>query len=243
MKETTKGLGSVFFVFAGYVMSVTAFVLGGNVGNQLGFTGGILALLLGNMILALYAGVLGIIGRKAQRASTDLFKPVYGVKGQVITSSIVSLFSLVFVSVYCSLVGNMVTSLFPAVSPYVGLAVYLVILTLINLKGFKGMSVFSKFGVPMIAAFIVYGLFMVNSKVGFANVLTAQPSAPVSHFLVVEREYVKTFENVPAVRPAGFIAWVVGVCGSVFIPVGISPLNGFVVAVIVYAFLRKAVKM
>ena len=45
MNNEKKGLGSVFFVFAGYVLSVTAFVIGGNVGNQLTFGKGVLALL------------------------------------------------------------------------------------------------------------------------------------------------------------------------------------------------------
>ena len=83
-----KGLGSVFFVFAGYVLSVTAFVIGGNVGNQLDFSEGVLALFIGNMILACYAGVLGYIGTKANKSSTDIFKPVFGIKGQVIAASI-----------------------------------------------------------------------------------------------------------------------------------------------------------
>ena len=61
MQNETKGIGSVFFVFAGYVLSVTAFVLGGNVGNQLTFMDGVLALLVGNMILAFYAGILGYV--------------------------------------------------------------------------------------------------------------------------------------------------------------------------------------
>ncbi|MFI3312288.1 MAG: cytosine permease [Eubacteriales bacterium] len=409
MKQETKGLGSVFFVFAGYVLSVTAFVLGGNVGNQLGFTQGILALLVGNLLLGLYAGVLGLIGKKTGRSSTDLFKPVFGIKGQVIAASIVSLFSLVFVSVYCSLVGNMMTSLFPGLSPFVGLAVYLVILVIINLKGFKGMSIFSKIGVPIIAAFVIYGLVSVGNKVGFANVLTAEPTTPttffaavsviaaswmtgatfsaditrfvkkpsyvfiatigsficvtlletvalicalgtgqsdlvqilasldmsavafviyvlltissgqavvfiaaqalenitkvvrgregqesdgkftakhfivpscifagaigvfmtlngftstflsllgiigtaippvggtiVGHFLVVEREFEKTFDNMPSLRISGFISWICGVCVSFFMTWGIAPVNGFVTAVVVYALLRKFTKI
>ena len=165
-----KGLGSVFFVFAGYVLSVTAFVIGGNVGNQLDFSEGVLAF---------------YIGTKANKSSTDIFKPVFGIKGQVIAASIVSLFSLVFVSVYSSLVGNMMSSLFGGISPYIGMVLYLVLITLINLKGFKGMSIFSKIGVPIIAAFVVYGLIMVGNQIGFKNLATAQPIAPAPFMSVV----------------------------------------------------------
>lgn len=401
----SKGFWSIFFVFSGYVLSVTAFVLGGNAGSQLGFTKGVLALLIGNMLLACYAGTLGYIGKQSSCSSTDLFKPVYGIKGQVLTASVVSLFSLVFVSVYSALVGSMAASLFPGLSPFVGLVVYLVILLYINLKGFKGLSAFSKIGVPMIAAFVLYGLFVVEQKVGFSNVISAEPTAPVpffdavsiiaaswmtgatfssditrfvkqknhvflvpigaficvtfleavalacalgtgqsdlivilsdlgmsavafilyilltitsgqavvfiaaqalenitkvvrgqvgkesdgkftathfimpscvfagaigvfmivngftssflgmlgiigtaippvggtlvGHFLVVEREFVKTFENMPSYRPAGFVAWIIGIACSTYITFGIKPLNGFIAAAIVYIVLRK----
>lgn len=185
MTEERKGFGSVFFVFAGYVLSVTAFVLGGTVGNQLNFTKGVLSLFIGNMILAGYAGILGYIGNKAQKSSTDTFKPVFGVKGQVISSTIVSLFSLVFISVYSSLVGSMTQSLFNLPSPYIGFAVYLTVIVLINLKGFKGMSLFSKIAVPAIGLFIVYGLFVINRKVGFSNVLEIRPKEEGTFFSVL----------------------------------------------------------
>lgn len=185
MNNEKKGLGSVFFVFAGYVLSVTAFVIGGNVGNQLTFGKGVLALLAGNMILAFYAGIIGFIGTKANKSSTDIFKPVFGVKGQVIAATIVSLFSLVFVSVYSSLVGSMMSSLFGGISPYIGMTLYLIIITLINLKGFKGMSIFSKIGVPVIGLFVIYGVCMVGSHVGFKNLATAQPITPTSFSAVV----------------------------------------------------------
>lgn len=185
MDHETKGLGSVFFVFVGYVLSVTAFILGGNVGNQLNFKGGLLALLVGNMVLAAYAGILGVIGKRCNCSSTDMFKPVFGVKGQVVTSAVVSLFSLIFVGVYSSLVGSMASSLFHIQSPYIGMAVYLVIIILINLKGFKGMSIFSKIGVPIIGLFVVYGLITIGQQIGFKNVSAAVPVNPTPFFTVV----------------------------------------------------------
>jgi len=185
MKTETKSLSNVFFVFAGYVLSVTAFVVGGSVGNQLSFTHGALALLLGNMVLGFYAGIIGVIGMKTNKSSTDIFKPVFGVKGQVLTSTIVSLFSLVFVSVYCSLVGTMMSSLFNGISPYIGLVLYLIVITFINMKGFKGMSLFSKIAVPAIGLFVVYGMIVVSKKVGFTNVTTVAPVTPQPFMAVV----------------------------------------------------------
>jgi purine-cytosine permease-like protein len=106
-------------------------------------------------------------------------------KGQVATSTIVSLFSLVFVSVYSSLVGNMMASLFDGISPFVGLILYLIMITFINLKGFKGMSLFSKIAVPAIALFIVYGMVVVGQRVGFSNVMATVPVSPLPFVSVV----------------------------------------------------------
>lgn len=185
MENQTKGLGSVFFVFAGYVLSVTAFLIGGNVGTQLSFGDGMLALLIGNIVLAFYAGVIGYIGTRSKKSSTEIFQPVFGVKGQVVTATIVSIFSLVFVSVYASLVGSMMASLFNLKTPYVGLFLYLILITLINYKGFKGMSLFSKMAVPAIGIFVVYGVITIGQKIGFTNVVAAQPISPSSLFTVV----------------------------------------------------------
>ena len=403
MEQQTKSLASIFFVFAGYVLSVTAFVLGGTVGSQLTFQQGILCLLVGDMILGLYAGLIGYVGFRTQKSSADLFKPVFGRKGQVIAATVVSLFSLIFVSVYSSLVGSMMSSLFNLNNPFIGLFLYLILITFINLKGFKGMSVISNLGVPAIGIFVIYGMIVIAQKIGFSNVTTAVPSTPasffavlstvvaswttgatfssditryvkkgrlvffvtfgsflcvtvlesvglicalgtgesnivtilgqlhmsgvafiiyllltitsgqavvfiaaqalanvanvikkeeapekaitansfivpisvfaaivavfmtingftnsflsalsligifippvggaiVSHYFFVEREYVKTFENMPEYRPIAFVPWIVGVLVSKFLPMGIHPLNGFITAIILYFVLRK----
>lgn len=176
--EKGQSLLSIFFIFAGYVLSVTAFMVGGNVGNQTTLWSGIAAIIAGNLVLALYAGIIGYVGMKSKRSSTEIFQPVFGIKGQVFTSTIVTLFALCFISVYSSLVGNMMTSFFPNVSPFVGLTAYIFIIGAINLKGFKGMSTLSGIAVPAIAVFVVFGLYMVGTKIGFDNLDIAIPVNP-----------------------------------------------------------------
>lgn len=45
--EKEQSLLSIFFIFAGYVLSVTAFMVGGNVGNQTTLWSGIAAIIVG----------------------------------------------------------------------------------------------------------------------------------------------------------------------------------------------------
>ncbi len=64
----------------------------------------------------------------------------------------------------------------------------------------------------------------------------------VGHFFFVDRDYKKTFENMPDYRIEAFIAWIVGIVISRTITFGIKPLNGFLAAVIFYAIARMITK-
>ncbi|MDR1688945.1 MAG: cytosine permease [Clostridiales bacterium] len=178
MKEEGNGIGSVFAVLAGYVLSATAFTLGGSIGNGLDFAGGLTAIITGNIILALYAGVMGYLCYKTRKNAGETYKPVFGKKGSVLAVSVAGLFVILFCAVYCALVGNMTNAVFPGAPKWVGIAalfIFMTITTAINMTGFKGISYFGKFAIPAILVFVVYGLIMIEKVNGFSNVLEAAP--------------------------------------------------------------------
>ncbi len=402
-EEQTQSLASIFFVFAGFVLSVTAFLIGTKVGQSVPLKEGIGALLLGNMILAAYAGVIGMIGMKTRRSSTVILRPVFGLQGQILVSALITFINISFVSVYASMIGSQLHSFYPFLSPYFGLFAFVMVVGGVNLFGFKGLSVLGKVGVPALAAFVVLGLVKVHARIGFDALTDAVPVTPLpwltvlsfvtaswmtggtlssdltrfarkpyyvfivtfgaflcvtilesvglicslgagegnlvtildklgldsvaifiylilgltsgqaivysfslavmnitkvinggqesrvfnnrfwiiagcifaaavgvlmtrlglldsfkhflimigavvppvgglimAHFLIVERDFDRPFERMPAVRLSAFAAWICGVAGAVFLKFGVTPLNGFFVAVIVYTALRFA---
>ena len=401
----TKGLPSIFFVFAGFVLSVTAFLIGTKVGKSVTLGKGLAALLGGNMILATYAGVIGLIGMKTRRSSTVMLRPVFGLQGQILVSALITFINISFVSVYASMIGSQLAAFFPSLSEYFGLFAFVIVVGAINLFGFKGLSFLGKIGVPALAAFVVIGVLKIHSNVGFDKLAEAVPVEPLpwiavlsfvtaswmtggtlssdltrfarkpyyvfivtfgaflcvtilesvglicslgagegnlvtilsklgldsvaifiylilgltsgqaivysfslavmnitrvinggkdsrvftdkfwivagcviaslvgvimtrtgllfsflnfvkmigiavppvgglimAHYFIVERNFERPFENMPAVRFPAFIAWIAGVAGAYFLKFGIAPLNGFFVAIAVYVVLRFAFK-
>jgi cytosine permease len=181
----TKSLPSIFFVFAGFVLSLTAFLIGTKVGKSVTLAKGLIALITGNMILAAYAGVIGLIGMKTRRSSTVILRPVFGLQGQILVSALITFINISFVSVYASMIGSQLASFFPSLSPYFGLFAFIIVVGAVNLIGFKGLSVLGKIGVPALAFFVVLGLIKVHSKVGFEALAEAVPSDPLPWIAVL----------------------------------------------------------
>jgi cytosine permease len=180
-----KSLSSIFFVFAGFVLSVTAFLIGTKVGQSVTLWRGVSALLGGNMILALYAGTIGFIGAGTRRSSTVMLRPVFGMYGQIVVTALITFINVSFVSVYASLIGTQLSAFFPGLSPYVGLLLFILIVGAVNLAGFKGLSMLGRVGVPALALFIIIGLFKVHSKVGFDQLTQAVPTQPLPWIAVL----------------------------------------------------------
>lgn len=181
----TRGLPSIFFVFAGFVLSVTAFLIGTKVGKSVTLGKGLAALLGGNMILATYAGVIGLVGMKTRRSSTVMLRPVFGLQGQILVSTLITFVNISFVSVYASMIGSQLAAFFPSLSEYFGLFAFVIVVGIINLVGFKGLSFLGKIGVPALAAFVVIGLMKIHSNVGFEKLAEAVPVEPLPWIAVL----------------------------------------------------------
>jgi len=181
----TKSLASIFCVFAGFVLSVTAFLIGTNVGKSVPLKSGIIALFTGNMILAAYAGLIGYIGMRTRRSSTVILQPVFGLHGQILVTALITFINISFVSVYASMIGSQLADFYPSLSPYFGLFAFVAVVGVINIIGFKGLSFLGKFGVPAVGAFVLLGLVQVHRHVGFAALADAVPSAPLPFLAVL----------------------------------------------------------
>ena len=148
---------------------------------------GVVAIILGNMILATYSGLIGAIGCKTRESSTMIFRPVFGTHGQIISSIIVVVFLMGFVAVYSSMIGVLVSTLFPSIPPYIGNLVFVACICTSTIKGFTGMSKLSKVGVPLLGAFVVYGLIQVNLNMGLSAVFEAMPTGTLAFGLIISQ--------------------------------------------------------
>lgn len=186
-KIETQSLNSLIFAFSGLTLSVTAFLVGNTVGMNLSLSKGIIAIIIGNIVLALYAGFIGIIGYNTRESSIMISKPVFGNYGQIITSVIVVVFLMGFVSVYSSMIGSLVHTLFPIIPAYLGNLIFIILISTTTIKGFKGISKLSKVGIPILVLFITYGLYKTNQNIGLANAFTNQPIGSLAFGLIISQ--------------------------------------------------------
>ena len=184
---TTQSTPSIIFTFAGLTLSVTAFLVGSNVGMNLPLGKGILVILLGNIVLALYSGLIGVIGQKTGQPSIMISKPAFGTYGQILTSTIIVIFLMGFVAVYSSMIGSLIHSMFPAVPALVGNFLFIVCITVTTVFGFKGMSLLSKIGLPCLLVFVIYGLYKVNAEMGLDAVVKNVPTGGMAIGLIISQ--------------------------------------------------------
>ena len=184
---TTQSTSSIIFTFAGLTLSVTAFLVGSNVGMNLPLWSGILVILIGNIVLALYSGFIGVIGQKTGQPSIMISKPAFGKYGQILTSTIIVIFLMGFVAVYSSMIGTLLNSMFPAVPALVGNFIFIVCITITTVSGFKGMSLLSKIGLPCLLIFVLYGLYKVNAEIGLDAVVNNVPAGGLAMGLIISQ--------------------------------------------------------
>jgi len=186
-KLETQKLSKLIFAFSGLTLSVTAFLVGSNVGSNLPLYIGMIAIIFGNLVLAVYAGLIGLIGYKNKESSVVISRPVFGNYGQIVTSGVVVIFLMGFVSVYATLFGELINTLFPLISPYLGSLIFIALITISTIKGFSGISGFSKIGVPLLGIFVFYGLYKVNNLVGLSDIVNIKPVGKLAFGLVMSQ--------------------------------------------------------
>lgn len=165
-EEQTQSFANLAMVFAGLTLSITAFLVGSTIGSGLTLFEGIGAIIVGNVLLALYAGILGLIGMRTRTSSTIVSRPAFGIKGQIVSSTIIALFLMGFNAVYATAIGALLHALFPIIPAWIGSIVFVACIVLTSIYGFKGMSWLSKSAIPLIAIFVIFGLSRVSSSVG-----------------------------------------------------------------------------
>lgn len=183
----TQSTPTIVFTFAGLTLSVTAFLVGSNVGMNLPLSLGILVIIIGNIILALYSGFIGVIGQSTRKPSIMISKPAFGSYGQIITSTIVVIFLMGFVAVYSSMIGTLIHTMFPQVPALAGNLAFIICITLTTVSGFKGMSLLSKIGLPCLFVFVLYGLYQVNAQIGLSAVLEKTPVSSLGMGLIISQ--------------------------------------------------------
>lgn len=148
-----KSFLSILVVALGYVFVVPSMQVGGKIGEGLGFSTAIAAILVGSLILAILACIMGFIGAKSGLSLGLLSKLAFGKAGTYVPVVIVVLTSIGWFSIDAYLIGSTTNTLFAniAIWPVVILAGIGMASTAI--KGMKWMSILADIAVPLIIIF------------------------------------------------------------------------------------------
>lgn len=178
-REERQDLYSLASTYAGYGMSCFNLILGGTLGVALSFKHAVIAVLVGNAIIAFIGICCGFVGEKFGVSTTLLTRGVFGKKGQLITTALLAILPPAFVGMYVSQVGDTLKSILPNAPWFIGSIIFLVCIVLTSINGFKGLARLSWIAVPLIIVLSFYGISKVG---GWGIVFAFEPEKPMTLF-------------------------------------------------------------
>jgi len=175
-----KPLLQLIVVQVGWNISVSSFLVGGVVGSGTSFGEAMAAIVLGNLVLAIVASLIGVIGFRTGLTSYLASRAVFGRSGSVLVSLVLGVVAMGFIGVLMDTWGGAVNKLIPAIPSAVFVIAFALAILTTAIFGFKGLHKFSAVAVPVQVAIGLFALFRIGSlDGGFAEVFAAQPAKAI----------------------------------------------------------------
>ena len=179
--DKRRDVYSTTTVWAGWVISVSAFLVGGTIAKGMALVPAIGAILTGNIILVFMATLIASIGCRLGLSTSFISRIIFGRKGSVIVSLVLGIIAMLFIGVLLGALGSVFAVAFPAVPAWLG-PVLLALLTMLSgIYGFKGLAWLSNIAVPLL--WILVALAIVRSAGaagGLAQVFAIVPKGSLS---------------------------------------------------------------
>src|SRR6202167_1008143 len=162
---------SVTMVWIGFPMIITGAMTGSILVLGMGFSKALVAMVLGNLIMFAYVGLLGLIGTKRGMNFALIASIVFGKKGYVFASGLLSTLLLGWYAVQTGITGALVSSTYHL--NYVLMTVIAGVLYIaITFVGVRGLHYIGLVSVPL---FVILGIWVAGDSVanhGWAAVMS-----------------------------------------------------------------------
>lgn len=153
--QARRSLFSVTLVWAGFPMIITGAMTGSILVLGMGFARALVAMIIGNLIMLAYVGLLGILGTRRGVNFALLASVVFGKKGYVLASGLLSTLLLGWYAVQTGITGALVSSTYGL--SYVGMTIVAGLLYIgITFVGVRGLHYIGLVSIPL---FLVLGLW------------------------------------------------------------------------------------
>lgn len=171
----------VAIVAAGFCVCMSGLFTGASLAMGLNLTQAIIASVIGNIILSLYGGAVGMAGAREGVATSMLARHSFGRQGSKIISLVLALSMAGWYSVQVGFFGDTIHAMFPnagIITEKWAAALWGGILMLLSAYfGYKGLAVLSKIAIPLIAITSIIGIYAsVNHAGGWSTLVSMQPA-------------------------------------------------------------------
>ncbi|MGC5022488.1 cytosine permease [Micromonospora sp. DT47] len=179
-RSRRKPLLQLIVVQVGWNISVSSFLVGGVIGAGTTFGEGMAAIAFGNLVLAVVASLIGVIGFRTGLTSYLASRAVFGSFGSVLVSIVLGIVAMGFIGVLMDTWGGAVNHLIPAIPRSVFVVAFALAILTTAIFGFKGLHRFSAVAVPVQVAIGVFALVRIGSlDGGFGEVFAVAPAAAI----------------------------------------------------------------
>lgn len=178
--ERRRGGYALVAVWMGWVISTSSLLVGGTVGAGTTFSVGLTAIILGNALLAVIAGLVGYVGYRTGLTTYLASRLLFGSRGSVVPSIVLGVLAMGFIGVLMDAFGTAMNALVPAVPWTAFVIAFALAITLTAIFGFRGLAVLSAVAVPAMVLFAVASIGRIGgSEGGFATAVDAVPETSI----------------------------------------------------------------
>lgn len=179
----------ILFVWTGLIFSVSTMLYGGVVGSQLPLSKAILAILCGNLFLAVVTTLVSFMGTDTGLGAFELTKYSFGTIGGKIISLLRTIISLGWAGIGSILVVDLLSFFVPFFATMVGFSIGGIVINALFIltvwKGFHSLHKLSQFAIPAIILIFGVALFQADKVYGIVTLFEKSPAQPEGFFAVV----------------------------------------------------------
>jgi cytosine permease len=180
-EKDRRGLYATAMVWAGWVISISAFLTGGVVGAGLTAAEGLAAVFLGNAVLAAIAVLVGLVGYRNGLSSYLIARVLFGRQGSMLASLIIGILAMGFIGVLLDGFGKTLNALLPFVPYWLAIVVFAGMVTATAIFGFRGLAALSVVAGPLLWLLLLWGLLTAIAMIGGIDKVFAAPAQkPIS---------------------------------------------------------------
>ncbi|MCZ0716828.1 cytosine permease [Aerococcus kribbianus] len=175
-----QGFWQMFVIMMGFTFFSPSMIAGGQLGLGLNMKNFVIALVVGNLFLCLYTGLLGYIGQKTGMSLDALAMKSFGRKGSYIPSIIIGMTQMGWTGVGLAMFALPVAN-FLSFNPYLLVLIFGVLVLATTLYGVKGLAVLGSVAVP---AILILGLYSTQVSIqavgGVSQLFSESPAQPLT---------------------------------------------------------------